>query len=151
VNHIPPLLTASGDLATSTTGIHAVLAEQFFPTAPPPILLAQPDNPPAQPPCPFNNITAKEVAFNLAKTSNTSAPGQTGIGYKLLKWCHAANPACLTSLFNAAVTLGHHPWRNAKVVPIPKPNKADYRIGKAYCPISLLECCRKLLKKIIMK
>ena len=47
--------------------------------------------------------------------------------------------------------MGHHPWRDAKVVPIPKPHKADYRIGKSYRPISLLECCGKLLEKIVAK
>ena len=47
--------------------------------------------------------------------------------------------------------MGHHPWRDAKIVPIPKPNKTDYRLGKAYCPISLLECCGKLLEKIVAK
>ena len=39
----------------------------------------------------------------------------------------------------------------AKVVPIPKPNKADYSAPKAYRPISLLECCGKLLEKLIAR
>jgi len=34
---------------------------------------------------------------------------------------------------------------------IPKPGKADYSEPKAYRPISLLECCRKLLEKIVAK
>ena len=37
----------------------------------------------------------------------------------------------------------------AKVVPIAKPNKVDYSLPKAYRPISLLECCGKLLERII--
>src|SRR4029077_10246976 len=85
----------------------------------------------------------------LAGTSNKSAPGPTGIGYKLLKWCHSAAPLRLTSLFNMSLFLGTHPWKSATVVPIPKPNKADYREAKAYRPISLLECCGKLLEKIV--
>ena len=70
--------------------------------------------------------------MNLAHTSNSSALGLTGIGYKLLKWCHTVVPNRLTSLFNRAVSLGHHPWWDAKIVPIPKPNKTNYRLGKAY-------------------
>ena len=35
------------------------------------------------------------------------------------------------------------------MVPIPKPNKADYSVPKAYRPISLLGCCGKLLEKLI--
>ena len=34
---------------------------------------------------------------------------------------------------------------------IPKPSKPDYRLPKAYRPISLLECCGKLLEKVIAK
>jgi hypothetical protein len=37
------------------------------------------------------------------------------------------------------------------VVVINKPDKPNYSIPKAYCPISLLECMGKLLKKIIAK
>jgi len=47
--------------------------------------------------------------------------------------------------------LGHHPWKEATVIILPKPNKLDYSLPKAYCPISLLECCGKLLEKIIAK
>jgi len=70
---------------------------------------------------------------------------------KLKGYMFIAAPSRLTTLFNAALSLGHHPWRDAKIVPIPKPNKADYRLGKAYRPISLLECCGKLLEKIVAK
>jgi hypothetical protein len=34
---------------------------------------------------------------------------------------------------------------------INKPQKPDYTIPKAYCPIALLECAGKLLEKIIAK
>jgi hypothetical protein len=35
------------------------------------------------------------------------------------------------------------------VVIIPKPGKSDYTVAKAYRPISLLECCGKLLEKVV--
>ena len=47
------------------------------------------------------------------------------------------------------VHTGVHPWHTAKVVPVPKPNKPDYGVAAAYRPISLLECCGKLLEKIV--
>ena len=34
---------------------------------------------------------------------------------------------------------------------ISKPNKPNYSLSKAYRPISLLECCGKLLEKIVAK
>ena len=151
INNIPPLLKHDGTLATSMLDIHTVLSDCFFLSVPLPIPPIHSDDPPACNPRPLPEVSKEEVVFNLAQTSNSSAPRPTGIGYKLLKWCHAAAPSCLTTLFNAALSLGHHPWRDAKIVPIPKPNKTDYRLGKAYCPISLLECCGKLLEKIIAK
>ena len=151
INNIPPLLKQDGALATSTVDIHAVLSDRFFPSVPLPISPIHLDDPPVRDPRPLLEVSEEEVAFNLAWTSNSSTPRPTGIGYKLLKWCHAAAPSCLTTLFNAALSLGHHPWCNVKIIPIPKPNKTDYRLGKSYRLISLLECCGKLLEKIIAK
>jgi hypothetical protein len=37
------------------------------------------------------------------------------------------------------------------VVVLPKPKRPDYSLPKAYRPISLLECCGKLLEKIVAK
>jgi hypothetical protein len=37
------------------------------------------------------------------------------------------------------------------VVILNKPNRPDYSLAKAYCPISLLECTAKLLEKIVTK
>jgi hypothetical protein len=54
-------------------------------------------------------------------------------------------------LFNAALSLSHHPWHSAKVVVLAKPKQPDYSLPKAYQPISLLECTGKLLEKIITK
>jgi hypothetical protein len=42
-----------------------------------------------------------------------------------------------------------HPWWHAMVVPLPKPHKLDYATPKAYWPISLLECCGKLLERVV--
>ena len=150
-NQIPPLLKLDGSLATLHSDLRMVLSSWFFPVVPKPIPASDPSDPAPLPTCSFAPITKEKVSRHLATTSNKSAPGPTGIMYKLLKWCHASSPSCLTSLFNATILWGHHPWRCATVVPIPKPGKPDYCVAKAYCPISLLECCGKLLKKIIAK
>ena len=85
----------------------------------------------------------------LTPTSNSSVPGPSGIGYKLLKWAFEASPLRFVDLFNACLSLGHHLWRTGTVVILPKPGKPDYSVAKAYCPITLLECCGKLLEKIV--
>jgi len=93
----------------------------------------------------------EEIAVALAKTSNKSAPGCSGINYKLLKWAFASHPDWFLEIFNATISFGYHLWKEATVVVVPKPNKPDYSLPKAYRPISLLECCGKLLEKIVTK
>jgi len=150
-NKIPPLLKLGGTLATSHTDLRQVLSNRFFPTVPKPVPDSDPSDPQPRPMRKLALISDKEVTCNLSHTSNKSAPGPSGITYKLLKWCHAAAPSCLTTLFNTAISLGHHLWHSATVVPIPKPSKIDYWVAKAYQPISLLECCGKLLERIVSK
>ena len=74
-----------------------------------------------------------------------------GVGYTLLKWAHATRPDALTLIFNLSLFLGIHPWKDATVVILNKPNCPDYSQAKAYCPISLLECAGKLMEKIVAK
>jgi len=150
-NKIPPLLKLDGLLAMTHTDIQQVLSDRFFPMVPKPVPASDPDDPSLQPVRGFTPIMEEEISINLSTSSTKSSPGPSSITYKLLKWGHAANPSHLTSLFNAAVSLGHHPWHCATVVPILKPSKIDYWVAKAYRPISLLECCGKLLEKIIAK
>jgi hypothetical protein len=40
-------------------------------------------------------------------------------------------------------------WQEATMVVIPKPNKPDYSMIKAYCPIALLNCVGNILEKLI--
>jgi hypothetical protein len=97
----------------------------------------------------FFRVTEEEVRQALSTTSNKSAPGPSGITYKLLKWTFEANPDLIITTLNGALEQGTHPWGTADVVVIPKPNKPDYSLAKAYRPISLLECTGKLLEKIV--
>jgi hypothetical protein len=89
------------------------------------------------------------VSAALHDTSNSSAPGPSGIGYLLLKWAFKAKPSFFSLIFTHALHLGPHPWGDALVIIIPKPGKPNYTLAKAYRPISLLECCVKLLEKVV--
>jgi hypothetical protein len=101
------------------------------------------------PTCPLSNVRKDEIRTALRATSNSSAPGPSRIGYLLLNWAFEASPSLFTHLFTHTLRLGKHPWGDALVVIIPKPGKSDYTVAKAYCPISLLECCGKLLEKVV--
>ena len=126
-----------------------ILRTRFFASVPTPVDVHQPDDPAPLPVRDFEPITDDEVRRALSDTSNSSAPGLSGVNYKLLKWALATSPGRFVDLFNGCVRFGTHPWHSAKVVPVPKPHKPDYGVAKAYRPISLLECCGKLLEKII--
>ena len=126
-----------------------ILRAKFFSLAPTPVSLTQPDDPTPLPTRDLADINEDEITVALSSTSNSSAPGVSGIGYKLLKWAYEACPSRFVDLFNGCITHGIHPWHTAKVIPVPKPNKPDYGVAAAYRPISLLECCGKLLEKIV--
>jgi len=125
--------------------------EHFFLTNHPEVNPFQEEDPTPLPPRSLPPITADEITAALSMTSNNSAPGLSGINYQLLKWAFRSRPDRFVDLFNAAISLRHHPWSTALVVVIPKPTKPNYSLPKAYRPISLLECCGKLLEKIIAK
>ena len=149
-SRIPPIMTDSGPSQTPSEMVEA-FSSRFFSANRLPVSPSQPDDPDPLPPRPFERISAEEIKAALSTSSNKSAPGPSGITYKLLKWAFEARPDRFVELFNAALTLGHHPWKEAKVVVIPKPSKPDYSLPKAYRPISLLECCGKLLEKVVAK
>jgi len=94
-NRIPPILDIDGSLALHSSDICRVFSARFFPTVPTPIPPSHEDDPIPVPPRPFEDITTEDVSKALADTSNKSAPGPSGIGYKLLKWAHAVSPSCL--------------------------------------------------------
>ena len=145
---IPPIITTSG-LSAEPANMATAFASRFFPPDPTPIPTHHPDDPKPTPMRDLVAITVHEISAALGPTSNKSAPGWSGIGYKLLKWAFAAQPLRFVTLFNQALTLGYHPWKEAKVVVLAKPQRPDYSMPKAYRPISLLECCGKLLEKIV--
>ena len=126
-----------------------ILRAKFFSHTPSPVSLSQPDDPPPLPTRDLHDITEDKVQIALSGTSNSSAPGISGIGYKLLKWAFAASLSRFVDIYNGCLTHGIHPWHSAKVIPVPKPGKPDYGVAAAYRPISLLECCGKLLEKIV--
>jgi len=151
IKRIPPLLVAPLRLSDDPAEMTEAFKNRFFLSDHHDVNPFQEEDPTPLPTRSLTPITSEEVGAALATTSNKSAPGPSGITYQLLKWAFRSRPDRFLDLFNNAVSLGHHPWSNALVVIIPKPSKPDYSLPKAYRPISLLECCGKLLEKIIAK
>jgi hypothetical protein len=148
---IPALVDANGVLTFDHNSMSTIFADRFFAHDLGDIPLTFPDDPPARSACPFAPITVDEAFALLSHTSNTSSPGDSGIGWALLKCGWGPASETLTVVYNACITLGHHLaiWKNAVVVVIPKPDQPDYTQAKAHRPISLLETMSKLLEKVV--
>ena len=150
---LPPLKDTNGDIHSDMNTKASLLKERFLPTKSNSvnIELASVLDPPPLAPRPWVPISSDEICISLQDTSNKSAPGPSGINYKILKWAFDACPDVITHLFNLSVSTGTHVWKHATIVPVPKPNKPDYSAPKAYQPVSLMECTGKLLEKVITK
>ena len=86
----------------------------------------------------FPPISAAEVREALDDTSESSSPGPDKITWRILKkatWVSGAIEG-LASLYNCSVESGVWPdwFKSSECVIIPKPNKPDYTVPKAYRP-----------------
>jgi hypothetical protein len=152
-SHIPALIDHTGKLTYDHEQMACLLSEWFFAKDEGNVPTHFADDPPPHPSCPFAPFGKEELLDLLKQTVNKLALGILGIGWDLLKkgWPHCDD--LLTNIFSSCIRLGHHPnrWKEATVVVIPKPNKADYSLAKAHQPISLLETMSKLMEKAVAK
>jgi hypothetical protein len=145
------LRTKDGGYTTKPEQKAEVLRDAFFPAAPPQVQQNLDFDPPPRIARPWAEFSLEEVTDALRGTSNTSAPGISGIGYQLLKWAHQCRAPLIRDLMNTCIRLSHHPlaWWEASIVVIPKPRKPDMAAAKSYRPIALLETWSKWLEKLI--
>ncbi|KAF8695033.1 hypothetical protein AX14_001893 [Amanita brunnescens Koide BX004] len=108
---------------------------------------------PQQPIRSFPLISLKEIWDALRPTKNNSAPGPDHVTWRHLKLAISLpeTDAALARLFNNVCREGMWPtyFKDSASVIIPKPNKPDYTVPKAYRPIALLNTLGKLLTKIL--
>jgi hypothetical protein len=152
-SHIPTLQNENRDLVYDHEGMASLLSARFFTEEGSPIPTSFNDDPLPQDVQPFTPFGESKLLSLLRAMANKSAPGSSGIGWSMLKKGWEAVKDHLILSYNSCLFLGHHlaRWREAKVVAIPKPDKADYSLPKAHRPISLLETMSKLLEKAIAK
>ncbi|KAF8643063.1 hypothetical protein AX14_009646, partial [Amanita brunnescens Koide BX004] len=101
----------------------------------------------------FPAISQKEIWDALRPTTNSSAPGPDHVTWRHLKLALSfpETDLAVMTLFNKICFTGTWPqhFKESVSVIIPKPNKPDYTIPKAYQPIALLNKLGKLLTKIL--
>ena len=78
-------------------------------------------------------------------------PGPDGITQEIIAKAYAAIPDTFMKVYSMLLTRGYHPkcWRQAIGVILPKPNKPDYAVPKAYRIICLLNCLGKVSERIL--
>jgi hypothetical protein len=152
-SHIAALRMVDGTLSFDHETMADTLSQRFFAEDRGTIPAHFTDDLPPHKARPFHLFGEDELFALLKAAANKSALGGSGIGWELMKkgWSHMSE--LLTNVYNACITLGHHPaqWKEATVVVIPKADKPDYSAAKAYQPILLLKNLSKLLEKAVAK
>ncbi len=98
----------------------------------------------------YNKLfTLKELKSALSKAHDTS-PGPDKIHYQFLKHLPSSSLFILLDMFNSIWQTGEFPtsWREALVIPIPKPDK-DKKDPNNYRPIALTSCICKTMERMV--
>jgi ribonuclease HI len=92
-----------------------------------------------------------EVYNAIFTSSPIKAPGTDKLSFAILRKAYNAESKLFYLLYRALFVAGYHPkaWREAIGVILPKANKKDYSLPKAYRVISLLNCLGKAFEKIL--
>ena len=99
----------------------------------------------------YNKPITKHELSSVLTTCNSNTPGPDGIPYSFIKILNDSNLSKIISFYNYLFNNGFpHQWREASVIPIPKPNKPKFEIS-SYRPIALTNCLCKILEKILNK
>lgn len=101
----------------------------------------------------WKKIKNREIREAIFTSNSKKAPGPDGINFLCLKRAYEIIPERFNNLFSKLLNNGYHPicFREAVGAILPKPNKPDYNIPKAYRIISLLNCLGKISEKIIAR
>lgn len=93
-----------------------------------------------------------EIKNKIRTLPNKKSPGKDEVDNMVLKNLSRKGVIQLTYIINAVLKHQHYPtkWKQAIVVPIPKPGK-DQTKPENYRPISLLSSMSKLCEKIILE
>ena len=85
-------------------------------------------------------ITLQEWDSTVMSLSNKSAPGPSGISYRILKKLPIEFNTLIVDLVNCCFSLNIVPmqWKVSHIIPIPKPQKFTYDINNTR-PIALLD------------
>jgi len=98
----------------------------------------------------WKKITDEDIREALFSQSIQKAPGPDRLGFKAMRSLWEWDSQRIINIVKVSFRLGVHPraWKEAKGVVLPKPDKPDYGVAKAYRVITLLNCLGKVVKKV---
>ena len=97
------------------------------------------------------DITMEEIKRKVFSAKPWKAPGRDGLPSIVWQQLWPVIKEEMLGLFRASLDDGILPsqWREAKIIPLKKPNKPDYRLARAWRPISLLATLGKIFEAIL--
>jgi len=98
----------------------------------------------------WKKITDEDIRLALFDQSVKKAPGPDRLGFKAMRLLWEWDAPRIIAIVKVTFRLGIHPrvWKEARGVVIPKPNKPDYGVAKAYRVITLLNYLGKVVEKV---
>jgi len=98
----------------------------------------------------WKKITDEDIREALFNQSVQKAPGPDRLGFMAIRLLWEWDSQRKINIVKTCFRLGIHPpvWKEAKGVVIPKPNKPDYAVAKAYRVITVLNCLGKVVEKV---
>jgi ribonuclease HI len=144
-----PALETPGGLCTDDSGISKELISQFFSQT----AQVEEHNVQTRIPAPlrWEEISNEEIHAAVIRAAPYKAPGPDGLPAIVWKMLWPEVGDHVTALFRASIQTGHfpRPWRSARILPLKKPDKGNYKLAKAYRPISLLATLGKALESVL--
>ncbi|RFN41629.1 reverse transcriptase [Fusarium flagelliforme] len=146
---VPPLKRADGTTTQDSGEQAEELLSVFFP--PLPENIEDEGLRPRRREVAMPNLTMEEVEEKVMEAKAWKAPGEDGLPAMVWKQLGPVVKERVMQLFHTSLSEGQLPdqWRSAKIIPLKKPDKADYRIAKAWRPTSLLSTVGKILEAVV--
>jgi hypothetical protein len=146
---IPLLKRHDGSITENSTEQATELLKTFFP--PLPQHIENEGDRPQREAVAMPSLTMEEIERQILPASPWKAPGEDGLPAVVWRHIWPAVKERVLRLFQSSLHEGYLPtqWRNARIIPLKKPDKGNYTLAKAWRPISLLSTLGKTLEAVI--